>query len=273
MDYIVRTGHVTGVPVAKAQSDVYVHAIQMAKALKDVHFSGETENSNQDFKRYYARLNNAANGFPMILEVLENAMGHPFSTLKGSEDKKPNWPYQYNLKIYSAERRTEMRKPHYHHIVFSRNKAAIKAGLPINNCTLAEIDIAKQLTFTAKKHASKIAEAAEFVRLMAAHADLVADPTGATTVAALDETIARANASIAGEIAAQAVPATDPVSTGVATAFLTATSFSSTILSRKQLQSSCTLLPQTLSSVFCLTLCQATLQKLHKPATIKVFLL
>jgi hypothetical protein len=79
MDYIiVRTGDVTGAPVAKAQSDVYVQAIQMAKALKDVHFSGETENSNQDFKRYYARLNNAANGFPMILEVLENSMGHPF---------------------------------------------------------------------------------------------------------------------------------------------------------------------------------------------------
>jgi hypothetical protein len=157
--------------------------------------------------------------------------------------------------------------------VFSRNKAAIKAGLAITNCTLAEIELAKQLTFAAKKNASKIAEAQEFVRLMAAHADLVADPTGLTMVAALDETIARANASIAGEIAAQAVPATDPVSTGVATAFLTATSFSSTILSRKQLQSSCTLLPQTLSSVFCLTLCQATLQKLHKPATIKVFLL
>jgi hypothetical protein len=118
-----------------------------------------------------------------------------------------------------------MQKPHYHHIVFSRNKAAIKAGLAITNCTLAEIELAKQLTFAAKKNASKIAEAQEFVRLMAAHADLVADPTGLTMVAALDKPLARANASIAGEYAAQAVIALDPVTTGVATPFLTATEF------------------------------------------------
>lgn len=108
MDFIVKIGDVTGVPVSKGDSDVYVQALQMAKALKDVKFSGESENPNQDFKRYYARLHNAANGFPMILECLEKAMGHPFSTLTGSEAKKPNWPYQYDLKTVSAELRCRL---------------------------------------------------------------------------------------------------------------------------------------------------------------------